>query len=73
MASVANAQTAITPEALQKFQSQEQAPSDKAIRNAMARTSIAVLASDVNAQLGDTHFTYRVPNKGTVSGLSLLL
>lgn len=70
MASVANAQTAITPEALQKFQSQEQAPSDKAIRNAMARTSIAVLASDVNAQLGDTHFTYRVPNKGITNQLS---
>lgn len=59
------AQTAITPEVLQQLQRQETTPADKAIRNAMARTSIAVLASDASAlQMGDTHFTYRVPNKG---------
>lgn len=59
------AQTAITPEVLQQLQRQEITPADKAIRNAMARTSIAVLASDASAlQMGDTHFTYRVPNKG---------
>jgi len=59
------AQTAITPEVLASFQSQEANPADKAIRNAMARTSINVLASDASTlQMGDTHFTYRVPNKG---------
>lgn len=65
LAAPAVAQTAITPEVLQQLQGQEAMPSDKAIRNAMARTSIAVLASDASAlQMGDTHFTYRVPNKG---------
>lgn len=60
------AQSAITPEVLRQLQqSQQAAPSDKAIRNALARTSISVLASDAGAlQMGDTHFTYRVPNKG---------
>ena len=61
----ASAQSAITPEVLNKLQQQSTASSDKAIRNAMARTSIAVLANDASAlQRGDTHFTYRVPNKG---------
>lgn len=59
------AQTAITPEVLNQMQRQEAKPSDKAIRNAMARTSISVLANDASTlQMGDTHFTYRVPNKG---------
>ncbi len=61
----AMAQTAITPEVLKQMQSQEAKPTDKAIRNAMARTSISILASDASTlQMGDTHFTYRVPNKG---------
>ena len=61
----AAAQTDITPEVLKQLQEQQPAPSDKAIRNAMARTSIATLASDASTlQMGDTHFTYRVPNKG---------
>ncbi len=61
----ASAQHAITPEILDGFQKQEAQASDKAIRNALARTSISVLASDASTlQMGDTHFTYRVPNKG---------
>lgn len=71
MTAAAFAQSAITPETLQKFQSQEAQASDKAIRNAMARTSISVLASDASTlQMGDTHFTYRVPNKGITNQLS---
>ncbi|MBP5214368.1 MAG: C1 family peptidase [Bacteroidales bacterium] len=65
VASCGWAQSAITSEVLNRFQNQEVQASDKAIRNALARTSIAVLASDASAlQMGDTHFTYRVPNKG---------
>lgn len=71
MSATAVAQTAITPEVLNKLQAQKPKESDKAIRNAMAYTSISVLASDVSAlQLGDTHFTYRVPNKGITNQLS---
>ena len=71
MSATAVAQTAITPEVLSKLQAQKPKESDKAIRNAMAYTSISVLASDVSAlQLGDTHFTYRVPNKGITNQLS---
>ena len=71
LAAGAVAQTAITPEVLTQFQSQQAQPADKAIRNAMARTSIAVLANDASAlQRGDTHFTYRVPNKGITDQLS---
>lgn len=71
MAVTAVAQSAITPESLKQFQAQETQPSDKAIRNALARTSIAVLASDASAlRMGDTHFTYRVPNKGITNQLS---
>lgn len=59
------AQSAITPEVLNKLQNHEAQPADKAIRNALARTSVAVLASDAGAlQMSDTHFTYRVPNVG---------
>ncbi len=71
LSATAVAQTAITPEVLSKLQAQKPKESDKAIRNAMAYTSISVLASDVSAlQLGDTHFTYRVPNKGITNQLS---
>ncbi len=65
MAVVADAQSAITPEVLQGLENQTVSPTDKAIRNAMAHSSISVLASDASTlQMGDTHFTYRVPNKG---------
>ena len=58
------AQTAITPEVLQQLQ-QTVKPEDKMVRNALAGTSIAVLATDAST-LGvvDDHFTYRAPNKG---------
>ncbi len=60
---VLNAQEAITPDVLRKLQAEETASvADKALRNAMARTAISVLASDVSSlQMGDTHFTYEVP------------
>ncbi len=71
VASLGWAQSAITTDVLNQFQKQEAQASDKAIRNAMARTSIAVLASDASSlQMGDTHFTYRVPNKGITNQLS---
>lgn len=71
VASLGWAQSAITADVLNQFQKQEAQASDKAIRNAMARTSIAVLASDASSlQMGDTHFTYRVPNKGITNQLS---
>lgn len=63
----ASAQSSITPDVLTQLQAkQSEAPaSDVAIRNALARTSIAVLANNASAlQMMDTHFTYRVPNKG---------
>ncbi len=64
-ATAAMAQSAITADVLDQLQGQNEAASDKAIRNAMAQVSIATLASDMSAlQRGDTHFTYRVPNKG---------
>ena len=66
VATIMSAQSAITPDVLgQLQQSVNDTPADRAIRNAMARTGIATLASDASAlQMTDTHFTYRVPNKG---------
>ena len=59
-----SAQQNITPEVLQQLQ-KTITPADKAIRNAMANTSIAVLATDASTLTAvDDHFTYRVPNKG---------
>lgn len=64
-AGTAFAQSNITPEVLQAMQNQQAQPQDKAIRNALAKTSIAVLASDASTlTMMDTHFTYRVPNRG---------
>lgn len=65
MASVElHAQSNITPEVLQQLQ-QTVTPADKAIRNALAGSSIAVLATDASTLATvDDHFTYRVPNKG---------
>ena len=58
------AQSDITPDVLQQLQ-QSVSPTDKAIRNAMAGSSIAVLATDASTLATvDDHFTYRVPNKG---------
>lgn len=60
----ASAQSAITPEVLQQLQ-QTVKPQDKAIRNALAGSSIAVLAVDESTLgLVDDHFTFRAPNKG---------
>ena len=58
------AQTAITPEVLQHLQRTVR-PEDKVVRNALAGTSISVLATEASTLSGvDDHFTYRVPNKG---------
>lgn len=58
------AQQAITPEVLTQLQ-KTVTPQDKAVRNALAGTSIAVLAADESSLLPvDDHFTYRVKNKG---------
>ena len=57
-------QTAITPEVLQQLQQTVQ-PQDKVVRNALASTSISILATDASTLSAvDDHFTYRVPNKG---------
>ncbi len=59
-----SAQSAITPEVLGQLQ-QSTSPSDKAIRNALAGTSISQLAANAESlQAVDDNFTYRVPNKG---------
>lgn len=64
IAVTASAQSAITPEVLGQLQ-QSVSPSDKAIRNALAGTSIAQLSADAVSLLPvDDHFTFRVPNKG---------
>jgi len=69
-ASTAFAQQAITPEVLQQLQ-QKETPADKAIRNAMAGTSVNVLATDASTLIPmDDHFTYRVPNKGITNQAS---
>lgn len=71
LATAATAQSSITPEVLQTLANQPASASDKAIRNAMARVSIADLAADASSlQMIDTHFTYRVPNKGITNQLS---
>lgn len=60
----ASAQSAITPAVLSQLE-KTVTPQDKAIRNALAGSSIAVLAADASAlKAVDDHFTYRVPNKG---------
>jgi len=58
------AQSAITPAVLEQLQ-QTVKPQDKAIRNALAGTSIAVLATDESSLAPvDDHFTYRAKSKG---------
>lgn len=57
-------QQAITPEVLNQLQ-QTVSTQDKAVRNALSGSSIAVLATDASTLLPvDDHFTYRVLNKG---------
>ncbi len=69
-ATTAFAQQAITPQVLQQLQ-QKETPADKAIRNAMAGTSVNVLATDASTLSAiDDHFTYRVPNKGITNQAS---
>lgn len=64
VAPAVQAQSAITPDVLQQLQKTVK-PDDKGIRNALAGTSIAVLASDASTlKPVDDHFTYRAPNKG---------
>ncbi len=60
------AQSAITPEVLNTLKTSEKdTPESRAIRNAMARTSIQVLAANVDALKDvDGHFTHRVPTIG---------
>lgn len=71
LATAATAQTSITPDVLKKLADQPVTTSDKAIRNALSRVSIADLAADASSlQMIDTHFTYRVPNKGITNQLS---
>lgn len=64
--STLEAQSDISSDVLQQLEaSAPDSPSDRALRNAMARTSIAVLAADIDAlSMMDTDFTYRVHNKG---------
>jgi len=69
-ATTAFAQTNLTPEVLKQLQ-QKETPADKAIRNAMASTSVNVLATDASTLMPtDDHFTYRVPNKGITNQAS---
>ena len=64
LAAAAVAQQAITPDVLSQLR-QTVTPQDKAVRNALAGSSIAVLATDASTLLPvDDHFTYRVPSKG---------
>ena len=62
----AMAQTAITPEVMNKIVSADkQTTADKAIRNAMASTPLNQLAATVESMNPvDQDFTYRVPTKG---------
>ena len=63
-ATTALAQQAITPDVLKQLQKPMTA-ADKAISNALATTSVSVLATDASTLKAiDDHFTYRVPNKG---------
>lgn len=61
-----SAQTAITPKVLSQLASQEQTAADVAIRNAMAQTSLSVLATDISTLKGVTRseFSYQVNTKG---------
>ena len=56
----------LTPDILKKISGAYKAePSDKAISNALAATSISVLATNSeNAAMIDTHFSVKVPTKG---------
>ena len=69
-ATTAMAQQAITPDVLKQLQKPMTA-ADKAISNAMASTSVNVLATDASTLKAiDDHFTYRVPNKGITNQAS---
>ena len=65
-AGMVSAQTAITPKVLSQLASQEQTAVDVAIRNAMAQTSLSVLATDISTLKGVTRseFSYQVNTKG---------
>ena len=65
-AGMVSAQTAITPQVLSQLASQEQTAADVAIRNAMAQTSLSVLATDISTLKGVTRseFSYQVNTKG---------
>lgn len=65
-AGMVSAQTAITPKVLNQLASQEQTAADVAIRNAMAQTSLSVLATDISTLKGVTRseFSYQVNTKG---------
>ena len=65
-AGMMSAQTAITPKVLSQLASQEQTAADVAIRNAMAQTSLSVLATDISKLKGVTRseFSYQVNTKG---------
>lgn len=65
-AGMVSAQTAITPKVLSQLASQEQTAADVAIRNAMAQTSLSVLATDISTLKGVTRseFSYQVNTKG---------
>lgn len=65
-AGMVSAQTAITPKVLSQLASQEQTTADVAIRNAMAQTSLSVLATDISTLKGVTRseFSYQVNTKG---------
>ena len=65
-AGMVSAQTAIPPKVLSQLASQEQTAADVAIRNAMAQTSLSVLATDISTLKGVTRseFSYQVNTKG---------
>ena len=65
-AGMVSAQTAITPKVLSQLATQEQTAADVAIRNAMAQTSLSVLATDISTLKGVTRseFSYQVNTKG---------
>ena len=65
-AGMMSAQTAITPKVLSQLASQEQTAADVAIRNAMAQTSLSVLATDISTLKGviRSEFSYQVNTKG---------
>ena len=65
-AGMMSAQKAINPKVLSQLASQEQTAADVAIRNAMAQTSLSVLATDISTLKGVTRseFSYQVNTKG---------